>query len=778
MKRKSPGTISRRGNSYCVRFMQDGQRFTFSIKTDDRREAERFALQKFQTLPKLLERRAAGIDERLRMSALLNLFAKEVIPNLNAASTRANYASAIKPMRRYFVTVKRNPFVAAVHTRDIEEYQTWPNNSIARPCAAWPQAAPYQIRRRSSTLRPFHFRLHVSLRLKLTAALGVALVILLVGGASLYALLESAKAADAVRRSEAVRVQLDRAMATIVDAETGQRGYILTQDTSYLRPYNSARTDLDHELAITRELSTNIPVRQARIDSLSQIADAKLVEMNETIVLAQTGKHDSALKIVISGHGARLTDSARKLISELKDTQAALLDTRTNIYDSRKRAVILIVVLGSLLAASLSVVTMLWLRSGVKDLEDAKDTIEEQSAKLSEELENSQLLTEKLAATNDGLHRANTAVEGALVRVEQLLQSTEEGIYGMDQAGNCTSVNNAGARMMGYERGALLGKDMHATLHHSRPDGSSYPASECPINIATRTGVPARVSDDVFWTAAGRPIPVEFTASPIQAGGRTVGAVIAFSDITARKRADRERDRLIAALGRSNQELDQFAYVASHDLKAPLRGIANLSQWIEEDLGESMPPDVVEKMTLVRGRVQRLEALIDGILQYSRAGRVRSQIETVDVGVLLRDIVELLAPPEETKIEIETSMPVITTERTPLQQVFMNLINNAIKYNRRPGATIRVSSQDRGDKYAFSVADNGPGIEPQYHERIFGIFQTLESRDRVEGTGIGLSVVKKTVELHGGSITLDSALGKGATFTFEWPKAAEENAAA
>ena len=191
-----------------------------------------------------------------------------------------------------------------------------------------------------------------------------------------------------------------------------------------------------------------------------------------------------------------------------------------------------------------------------------------------------------------------------------------------------------------------------------------------------------------------------------------------------------------------------------------------------------MPPDVVEKMTLVRGRVQRLEALIDGILQYSRAGRVRSQVETVDVGVLLRDIVELLAPPEETKIEIETSMPVITTERTPLQQVFMNLINNAIKYNRRPGATIRISSEDRGDKYAFSVADNGPGIEPQYHERIFGIFQTLESRDRVEGTGIGLSVVKKTVELHGGSITLDSALGKGATFTFEWPKAAEENAAA
>ncbi len=616
----------------------------------------------------------------------------------------------------------------------------------------------------------------MSLRLKLTAALGVALVILLVGGASLYAILESAKAAEAVQRSESVRVQLDRAMATIVDAETGQRGYILTQDTSYLRPYNSARTDMDHELAIIREISASNPARRARIDSLSRVADAKLVEMNETIVLAQAGKHDSALKVVISGRGARLTDSARQLISEMKDTQAALLQTRTNIYDSRKRAVVLIVVLGSLLAAALSVITMLWLRSGVKALEDAKDTIEVQSEKLSKELENSQLLSEKLVATNDGLHRANTAVEGALMRVEQLLQSTEEGIYGMDEAGKCTFINKAGASMMGYDRGDLLGKDMHATLHHSRPDGSAYAADECPIHVATETGVPARVSDDVFWTADGRSIPVEFTVSPIQSGGRTVGAVIAFSDITARKRADRERDRLISALARSNLELDQFAYVASHDLKAPLRGIANLSQWIEEDLGDSAPPDVVEKMTLVRGRVQRLEALIDGILQYSRVGRVQSQIETLDVGVLLKDIVELLAPPPEMTIVIETPMPVITTERTPLQQVFMNLISNAIKYNGRPGATVRISAKDRGDKYAFSIADNGPGIEPQYHERIFGIFQTLESRDRVEGTGIGLSVVKKTVELHGGSITLESALEKGATFTFEWPKAAEENA--
>lgn len=618
----------------------------------------------------------------------------------------------------------------------------------------------------------------MSLRLKLSAALGVALVIILVGVASLYALHESANAAAAVQHSELVRVQLERALTTIVNAETGQRGYILTEDTTYLRPYLSARTDVENEIASIRNLTSDNPVQQRRIDSLSLVADAKLVTMNETIVLTQAGRRDSAVKILLTGRGARLTDQARQIIAEMKGMEADLLAARTNTYENRKLAVILIVIVGSLLAALLSIVTMLWLRTGVKQLEDAKDTIEEQTTELSEELEKSHLLTERLAASNDGLQRANRAVEGALMRVEQLLQSTEEGIYGMDEAGLCTFINQAGARMMGYERGELLGKDMHETVHHHHADGTPYPNSECPIHIATQTGIPTRVSDDVFWTVDGRPIPVEFAASPIVTGGRTVGAVIAFSDITARKRAERERERLIAALARSNKELDQFAYVASHDLKAPLRGIANLSQWIEEDLGDSAPPDVAEKMALVRGRVQRLEALIDGILQYSRAGRVRSQIEQVNVGVLITDVVELLAPPAEVTITIDPSMPVISTERTPLQQVFMNLISNAIKYNRGPGATIHISAQDRHDRYAFSIADNGPGIEPQYHERIFGIFQTLESRDRVEGTGIGLSVVKKTVELHGGSVTVKSALGEGATFTFEWPKAAEESAAA
>ncbi|WP_395817682.1 PAS domain-containing protein [Archangium minus] len=254
------------------------------------------------------------------------------------------------------------------------------------------------------------------------------------------------------------------------------------------------------------------------------------------------------------------------------------------------------------------------------------------------------------------------------------------------------------------------------------------------------------------------------------AEGTTLGVATVVLDITERKRAEAERERLIAALERSNQELDQFAYVASHDLKAPLRGIANLSQWIEEDLKDVMTDETREQMKLLRGRVQRMEALINGILDYSRAGRMRSRPERVDVGRLLSECVELLAPPAEAVVQVEPGMPTLRTERVPLQQVFLNLLGNAFKHARSSDMRVHVGVRQVDAFWEFSVADNGPGIAPEYHERIWGIFQTLRARDELESTGIGLSVVKKSVEARGGRAWLESAPGQGATFRFTWPK--------
>jgi PAS domain S-box-containing protein len=262
------------------------------------------------------------------------------------------------------------------------------------------------------------------------------------------------------------------------------------------------------------------------------------------------------------------------------------------------------------------------------------------------------------------------------------------------------------------------------------------------------------------------------------------GASGTLNDITKRKQTEamlqsraEELSRLNTMLLRTaselekrNKELEQFAYVTSHDLKAPLRAIANLSEWIEEDLEDTLTSDTKHQMSLLRGRVRRMENLINALLQYSRVGRIKSQPERVDVMLLLNEIIDSLAPPPEFTIAIDGEMPILVTERLPLSQVFSNLISNAIKHHHGDKGSIGIAVEDKGNFYQFSVTDDGPGIAPQYHDKIFIIFQTLEARDNKENTGIGLSIVKKIIETQGGTIQIESQLGQGTTFRFTWKK--------
>jgi signal transduction histidine kinase len=221
----------------------------------------------------------------------------------------------------------------------------------------------------------------------------------------------------------------------------------------------------------------------------------------------------------------------------------------------------------------------------------------------------------------------------------------------------------------------------------------------------------------------------------------------------------------------TRQSLDVFnEYIVSHDLKAPLRAIANLSEWLEEDLQDKLDEDTSEQLTLLRNRVYRMDAFIDGLLQYSRAGRTKAEKTLVDVNQLLEEIIDSLAPPPNFQIKIVSEMPVFETESLQLQQVFSNLISNAIKHHPRADGKVEISVSDRIQDYQFAVADDGLGIEPKDHQKIFEIFQTLTASNRKESTGIGLSIVKKIVENQGGIITLNSQVGQGTTFYFTWKK--------
>ncbi|NVJ19663.1 hypothetical protein HUW62_00215 [Myxococcus sp. AM011] len=245
--------------------------------------------------------------------------------------------------------------------------------------------------------------------------------------------------------------------------------------------------------------------------------------------------------------------------------------------------------------------------------------------------------------------------------------------------------------------------------------------------------------------------------------------------------SQKSKDQLVAevqalreALQRNNADLEQFAYVASHDLKAPLRGISNLAQWLEEDLTPQLGAESRRQFGLLRGRVRRLETLLEGLLEYSRATRWRHAPEPVDVGALLQALMAQLTAGSPARLDLGPAMPILTTERLPLQQVLMNLLSNAAKHARRDDLRVRVEVVDVRGVPQFRVTDNGQGIASQHHEKIWSPFQTLVARDQVEGAGMGLCVVKRIVESRGGQVGVVSDLGHGATFHFTWPDARRE----
>ncbi len=333
--------------------------------------------------------------------------------------------------------------------------------------------------------------------------------------------------------------------------------------------------------------------------------------------------------------------------------------------------------------------------------------------------------------------------------------------------------------LLGLERGSFDGTfDGFIALVHPH-DRKRF---EEAIQRAIQNGVDYRLEVRMLhssgipcWIEARGRVYYDMNGQPLRIAG-------IHHDITDRKQAaevlrtlnmtleQRVQERT-AQLERSNRELDQFAYVASHDLKAPLRGIDHLATWLTQDAADVLPEASKEHLSKLRRRVQRMDRLLDDLLSYSRIGRRDGNAERLNTEELVRNVVALLDPPAGLTIQIAESMPTLVTPRVPIEIVFRNLLDNAFKHHHAPQTgAVSISAQPLGDFIEFCVSDNGPGIDMQYHERIFSIFQTLQPRDQVEGSGMGLAIVKKTVEHRGGTIRIESNLGQGAKFYFTWPK--------
>jgi len=372
----------------------------------------------------------------------------------------------------------------------------------------------------------------------------------------------------------------------------------------------------------------------------------------------------------------------------------------------------------------------------------------------------STLEREGTVAATCGIFRDITEKQQARAEVDRLFELSLDMMCIAGTDGYFRRVNPAFQRILGYEPGELLSSAFVEFVHPDDREATFAAMAQLAAGLPVvdfRNRYRAK-DGSWHWLAWRSTPPDEFD-----------GIYAVARDITDERRAQELISQQAAELERSNTDLEEFAYVASHDLQAPLRAIGNLADWIGDDMPESAPESVSNHLNAMRARVGQMQRLIDDLLAYSRAGRAANATQVVDIGALVKSVIALIGPPAGIEVSVEPEMPAIRTERAPLEQIFRNLIGNAITHHDRETGHVRVGARRADGSWEFSVADDGPGVPEEDRERIFQMFQRLKNAEG--GTGIGLALVAKIVERGGGRVWVESAPDRGSVFRFTWPDA-------
>ena len=562
-----------------------------------------------------------------------------------------------------------------------------------------------------------------------------------------------------VDRTNQVLVKSQSTLVSLLNAETGVRGYYIGREQTFLEPYEIALKTLEQTLIDLEQLVQDNPSQVQQVKLLDTIARDRMSLLQASV--ERVNNEDLSSFLVVKERllaGKQVMDQFRVAIGQFEVEERRILVLRTQSLQSQQSMNANIMWLGIILSLFGTALTIRLLRQLGKELQQRERHLSE-SRNL----------------------------------IEAIVANVIDGVVIINVQGKIQSFNAAAANMFGYDPTdvvdwqwqRLLQQEADITqrlLYYSTDDYRHRLGDAAADNMHTSMAPPV----GEIWQAIGQRkngdcFPIEASISSIMLDN---DRLVIIRDITSRQQIAAKLQAKAIQLAnlnnslntsnqlllRSNRELDQFAYITSHDLKAPLRAIANLSEWIEDDFGPSLTDETRSNMKLLRSRVTRMQSLLNSLLEYSRAGRHSAPVTVVDVHSLLTEILQTLDPHNTFTTVIVAPMPTMLTRRQPLQQVFTHLIDNAIRHHPTKMGIINVSVVDLGDRYEFAISDNGDGIDAQFQERIYTIFQTLKARDLQENMGAGLAIIKKIVTAEGGIIRLESTVGNGATFWFTWLK--------
>lgn len=354
------------------------------------------------------------------------------------------------------------------------------------------------------------------------------------------------------------------------------------------------------------------------------------------------------------------------------------------------------------------------------------------------------------------------SIEAEREKYSRIIANMNLGLIEVNTEDEIQMVNQSFELISGYSEKELLGKkgrellltpESRVKLSQENQNRLKGESNSYEVTGRTKTG------ELRHWLISGAP--------NYNINGQVVGSIGIHLDITDLKTLEIQKEQLLKKLEKSNDELEEYAHVVSHDLKSPLRSINALVNWIKDDNQEQLDTQTLEYLAMIEITLEKMEQLISDVLRFSSLGESTAKSE-VDLNQVLEDIQTLLHCPDHIEITLKKPMPVLMADRVKIQQLFQNLLSNAIRYCDKAQGLIEIDWTQNDQTFTFWVRDNGIGIEEEYHDKVFKIFQSLNKHK--DSTGIGLSIVKKIVEMHGGDIWLDSTPGEGTTFYFTLKK--------